>query len=662
MKSLDNADQQSRRWSLMGMFITLGIVFGDIGTSPLYVMKTIVKVSPGYDATYIIGAVSCIIWTLTLQTTLKYVVIALRADNKGEGGILALYALVRHSRKRWLYLLAIIGASTLVADGIITPSITVLSAIEGLGALHTAPPVVPISIAIISVLFFIQQFGTHTIGRSFGYIMFLWFLMLGVMGGLQLPHHWAVLRAFNPYYALQLLSHNPSWFLILGAVFLCTTGAEALYSDLGHCGKRNITWSWAYVKLMLVLNYLGQGAWLIAHAGSMPAGLNPFYAIMPRAMLIPAIVMATLAAVIASQALISGSFTIFSEAMNLDFWPRMRIKYPTREKGQMFVPWVNTSLYLLCILTILLFQTSENMEAAYGLSITITMLMTTVLLTFYLQQRHVARPLVFVFVMVFGCIEGLFFVANVFKFFHGGWFTLLLAGLFCTTMYVWHNAIRIRKKHLQFHRIRQYFGILQAIKDDSSIPMYATNLVYISKTNNPDLVEGKVIYSIIHKTPKRAKHYWLFHFEYVDEPDRLDYTFTPLIAGTLFRVDVHIGFRVQPHLTLYLRQIVEDLVAEGRFDLVSGYRSLADRHMAGDFRFVVIHRIFYPFSSADSRDNFIMGLYAIIKHIGISEERALGLDTSSVMVERVPLIVAPRTDVRRIVPTRQEQAEEEDVT
>lgn len=634
----------------MGMLVTLGIVFGDIGTSPLYVMKTIVGVNPGYDATYIIGAVSCIIWTLTLQTTLKYVVIALRADNKGEGGILALYALVRRSRRRWLYLLAILGASTLVADGIITPSITVLSAIEGLGALHAAPPVVPISIAIISVLFFIQQFGTHTIGRSFGYIMFFWFLMLGVMGAMQLPHHWAVLRAFNPYYALQLLAHNPSWFLILGAVFLCTTGAEALYSDLGHCGKRNITWSWAYVKLMLVVNYLGQGAWLIAHAGRTPAGLNPFYAIMPHALLIPAIVMATLAAVIASQALISGSFTIFSEAMNLNFWPRMRIKYPTREKGQMFVPWVNTSLYVLCILTILLFQTSENMEAAYGLSITITMLMTTVLLTFYLQLRRVARPLVVTFAVVFGCIEGLFFVANVFKFFHGGWFTILLAGLFCATMYIWYNAIRIRRKHLQFHRISQYFETLQALKADESIPMYATNLVYISKTSNASLVEGKVIYSIIHKTPKRAKHYWLFHFEYVDEPDRLDYTFTPLIADTLFRVDVHIGFRVQPHLTLYLRQIVEDLVAEGRFDLVSGYRSLAERRLAGDFRFVVIHRIFYPFSSADSRDNFIMGLYALIKRIGISEERALGLDTSSVMVERVPLIVAARTGVRRIVP------------
>lgn len=660
MKSLDSADHQSRRWSLMGMFVTLGIVFGDIGTSPLYVMKTIARVNPGYDATYIIGAVSCIIWTLTLQTTFKYVVVALRADNKGEGGILALYALVRHSRKRWLYLLAIIGASTLVADGIITPSITVLSAIEGLGGLHASPPVVPISIAIISALFFIQQFGTNTLGRSFGYIMFFWFLMLGVLGSMQLPHHWAVLRAFNPYYAIQLLAHNPSWFLILGAVFLCTTGAEALYSDLGHCGKRNIIWSWAYVKLMLVLNYLGQGAWLIAHAGRVPVGLNPFYAITSHAMLIPTIVMATLAAVIASQALISGSFTIFSEAMNLNFWPRMRIKYPTREKGQMFVPWVNTSIYVLCILTILLFQTSENMEAAYGLSITITMLMTTVLLTFYLQQHHVSSLLVVAFAMVFGCIEGLFFVANVFKFFHGGWFTILLAGLFCTTMYVWYNAIRIRKKHLQFHRICQYFDILTAIKGDESIPMYATNLVYISKTSNADLVEGKVIYSIIHKTPKRAKYYWLFHFEYVDEPDRLDYIFTPLIADTLFRVDVHIGFRVQPHLTLYLRQIVEDLVAEGRFDLVSGYRSLADRHMAGDFRFVVIHRIFYPFSSADSRDNFIMGLYALIKHIGISEERALGLDTSSVTVERVPLIIAARTDVHCIVPAALEPAEEKE--
>lgn len=649
MKATEDSNA-TRRWSLMGMFVTLGIVFGDIGTSPLYVMKTIVGVNRHYDTSYIVGAVSCIIWTLTMQTTIKYVLIALRADNKGEGGILALYALVKRSKRTWLYLLAIVGASTLVADGIITPSITVLSAIEGLGALHSTPPILPISIAIITVLFFVQQFGTNAIGKSFGYIMFLWFFMLGVVGVCQLPHHWAILQAFNPYYALNLLAHNPSWFLILGAVFLCTTGAEALYSDLGHCGKRNITWSWMYVKSMLILNYLGQGAWLIAHRGEVASGLNPFYAIMPQSFLVPAIIMATMAAVIASQALISGAFTIFSEAMNLNFWPRLRIKYPTRHKGQMFVPWVNTSLYILCILTILVFQSSENMEAAYGLSITITMLMTTVLLVYYLSMRQVNRLLIFVFALVFGGIESLFFIANAFKFFHGGWFTILLAGLFCSTMFIWYHASKIRTKYLSFLRVNQYFDIIKAIKADESIPMYATNLVYISKTSDIDLVEGKVIYSIIHKNPKRAKHYWLFHFEYVDSPDTLTYTFTPLIRETLYRVDVQIGFRVQPYLTLYLRQVVEDLVANGQFQLTSAYRSLAQRKIAGDFRFIIIHRIFYPFSSDNSRDNFIMGLYALIKHIGISEERALGLDTSSVVVERVPLIVAPRMGGRRIVP------------
>lgn len=645
---------------MLGLFVTLGIVFGDIGTSPLYVMKTIVGVNPHYDATFIEGAVSCIIWTLTLQTTLKYVIIALRADNKGEGGILALYALVKQKKRLWLYLPAIIGASTLVADGIITPSITVLSAIEGLGAFHAAPPVVPISIGIISVLFFIQQFGTDKIGKSFGYIMFLWFLMLGVIGCMQLPHHWNILLAFNPYYAFNLLVHNPSWFLILGAVFLCTTGAEALYSDLGHCGKRNITISWVYVKAMLILNYLGQGAWLIAHQGTVAAGSNPFYAIMPQLLLIPGIIMATMAAVIASQALISGSFTIFSEAMNLNFWPRMRIKYPTNVKGQLFVPAVNTFLYICCILTILTFQTSEKMEAAYGLSITITMLMTTVLLTFFLVKRRTHRLIITAFALSYGLLEGIFLIANLSKFFHGGWFTIILAGIFCTTMYVWYNAILIRKKHLQFFRIDKYYQTLSAIKADESIPMYATNLVYISKTNNPQLVEGKVIYSIIHKNPKRASHYWLFHFEYVDEPDKLEYTFTPLIDDTLFRVDVQIGFRIQPYLTVYLRQIVEDLVAARKFDMVSGYKSLAERNISGDFRFILIHRIYYPHSSDNSRENFIMGLYAIIKQIGISEERALGLDTSSVTVERVPLITNVNGGRRRVVrkPIEAESCEE----
>lgn len=475
---------------------------------------------------------------------------------------------------------------------------------------------------------------------------------------MQLDQNLIILKAFNPYYALNLLYHDPKWFLILGAVFLCTTGAEALYSDLGHCGKKNITVSWIYVKLMLIFNYLGQGAWLISNQGKINSPLNPFFAIMPTGFLLPSIILATTAAIIASQALISGSFTIFSEAMNLNFWPRQRIKYPTEVKGQLYVPRVNNFLYIFCVITILLFQSSDHMEAAYGLSITITMLMTTILLTFYLHMRHINSTLVALFAMVYLTIEGLFLTANIFKFFHGGWFTIMLAGGLCCIMYVWYNALIIRTKHLQFHEIKQFFPILSDIKKDSSIPKYSTNLVYISKTNNPALVEGKVVYSIIRKTPKRADHYWLFHFEYVDDPDTLEYTFTPLIDGTLFRIDVRIGFRVHPLLTLYLRQIIEDLVEEGKIDMTSGYDSLRKRNISGDFRFIVIHRIFYPSSSDDKRDNFMMNLYSFIKHLGITEERALGLDTSNVVVEHVPLIVKQDTYGKRI--TKQEDVKIEE--
>jgi KUP system potassium uptake protein len=611
-------------------------------------MKTILHANEGFSADYIIGAVSCIIWTLTLQTTVKYVLIALRADNNGEGGILALYALLKKHKRRWLYLAAIIGASTLVADGIITPSITVVSAIEGLKAVNADTPVVPISIAIISALFFIQQFGTSAIGKSFGPIMFLWFLMLGIMGSIHIAQYLPILKAFNPYYAIELLVSNPNWFLILGAVFLCTTGAEALYSDLGHCGRKNITISWSYVKLTLILNYLGQGAWIISHIGHIGDDVNPFYAIMPPHFLIAGIIMATMAAVIASQALISGSFTIFSEAVNLKFWPQLKIKYPTNVKGQLFIPSVNTFLYIFCILTILIFETSSHMEAAYGLSITITMLMTTLLLAFYLRMRGISKYVVVPFFALFGTIEGLFLTANMFKFIHGGWFTLLLAGGFCTVMYVWFNAQKIRAKYLEFNKINKYLDIISDIKQDLTIPKYATNLVYVSRSDSENFIESKVIYSMIHKQPKRADHYWLFHFEYLDTPDTLDYTFTPLIPDTLFRINVRIGFRVQPYMTLYLRQIIEDLVNEGKFNLTSGYPSLQKRGMSGDFRFIVIHRIYYPASSDSSRDNIIMNLYGIFKHLGITEERALGLDTSNVVVEKVPLIVKQNKDARRI--------------
>lgn len=628
-----------KKLTAMGLLIAIGIVFGDIGTSPLYVMRTILRANPHFDADYILGAVSCIIWTLTLQTTLKYVVVALRADNKGEGGVLALYTLIRKRGYRWLSVVAMLGASTLIADGVITPAITVTSAIEGLHTFSADIPIVPIVIAIISIVFFIQRFGTGSIGTYFGPFMLVWFLLLGVLGAVHIVDFPLIVKAFNPYYALKLLLSNPEWFLILGAVFLCTTGAEAPYSDLGHCGRRNITISWLFVKAMLILNYMGQGAYVICHIDSVHTGINPFYAVMPNWLLIPGIVMATGAAIIASQALISGCFTIFSEAVHLNFWPTLKFKYPSVDKGQIYIPQINNLLYILCVVTVLLFQTSAHMEAAYGLSITITMLTTTVMLAVYLHQRFTPTWAVLIFLVAYLGIEGFFFLANLTKFLHGGWFTIMLALLTGAIMRVWYRAWNIRRKYLKFKKLSDYYDIIRDLKADETIPKFATNLVYVRQSEHEEMVEDKLIYSIINKQPKRADHYFLVHFTNDDAPDTLDYTCHELIADTLYTIDIRVGFRVNPLMTLYLRQIVEDLIAQHRFDIRSGYPSLRQHNIAGDFRFIVIHRIYYASTVVSALDNITLHLFGVIRHIGVDDEQALGLDTSNVTVERVPFVV-----------------------
>lgn len=628
-----------KKLTAMGLLIAIGIVFGDIGTSPLYVMRTILRANPHFDANYILGAVSCIIWTLTLQTTLKYVIVALRADNKGEGGVLALFTLIRKRGYRWLFIVAILGASTLIADGVITPAITVTSAIEGLHGLSTDIPIVPIVLFIISTVFFIQRFGTGSIGTYFGPFMLVWFLLLGILGMTHVVDYPYIIKAFNPYYAIKLLASSPEWFLILGAVFLCTTGAEALYSDLGHCGRRNITISWIFVKVMLILNYMGQGAYIVSHSASMHTGINPFYAIMPNWLLIPGIIMATGAAIIASQALISGCFTIFSEAVHLNFWPTMKFKYPSVDKGQIYIPRINNLLYILCIITVLLFQTSAHMEAAYGLSITITMLTTTVMLAVYLKQRFTPHWLVIAFLLVYLLIEGFFFLANLTKFAHGGWFTIMLALIAGSTMYIWYRAWNIRRKYLKFKKLSDYYDIIRDLKADETIPKYATNLVYIRQSDSDDMVEDKLIYSIINKQPKRADHYFLVHFSNDDAPDTLNYTCHELIEQTLYAINIRVGYRVNPLMTLYLRQIVEDLIAQHRFDIRSCYPSLRKHNIAGDFRFIVLHRIYYASTVVSASDNFMLHLFGFIRHIGIDDEQALGLDTSNVTVERVPFVI-----------------------
>lgn len=629
----------AHRLSAMGLLVTLGIVYGDIGTSPLYVMKAIIGATSMVTADYIIGAVSCIIWTLTFQTTLKYVVLGLRADNKGEGGILALYALVRKHGRAGLYLLAIIGASTLVADGVITPSITVLSAIEGLRVYEPSTPVIPIAVAILTVLFFIQQYGTSAIGKLFGPMMLLWFSMIGILGMMHIGDNWMILKAFNPWYAIRLLTTSPEWFLILGAVFLCTTGAEALYSDLGHCGKQNIRVSWVFVKAMLICNYLGQGAWIIAHTGSLAPGANPFYAIMPEKFLPVGIMMATIAAIVASQALISGSFTIFSEAMNLHFWPRQRIKYPTDIKGQLYIPFINISLYVLCVVVIVFFRTSSNMEAAYGLAITVTMLMTTLLLGCYLRQKRMRWTLLVPVIGFFVVLESIFFVANLAKFLHGGWVTMLLAGTICMVMYVWYNAEKIRNTFVEHRDIRKYYDTLADIKADKSIAKFATNVVYMSRFDGKYDVEQKVLYSIINKHPMRADHYILLHTDYDDTPDERSYEFYELIPGTLYRLNLHLGFRVQPYVNLYLRQVIEDQVGNGHFILDSGYDSLRRHHVPGNFIFVFIKRVYAEFNVFTPKARFIMTIYNLVHYLKQSAPKAMGLSTSNVLVETVPLVV-----------------------
>jgi len=627
--------------SFAGLIITLGIVYGDIGTSPLYVIKAIIGEGVR-DSALIIGAISCIIWTLTIQTTVKYIWITLKADNKGEGGILALFALLRKKR-RFVIIIAMVGASTLLADGVITPSITVVSAIEGLNIVYPHISVIPIVLVILTLLFVFQQFGTELIGKLFGPIMVLWFLTLAVLGFNQLILYPKILAAFNPYYAVKLLINHPGGILILGAVFLCTTGAEAMYSDLGHCGVKNIRISWIFVKTSLILNYLGQGAWVIMNYDktSLP---NPFFAIMPQWFLLPGVLLATAAAVIASQALISGSFTIVSEAITLNLWPKVKLKYPSRLKGQMYVPSVNWLLFFACVFVVLFFRTSSNMEAAYGLSITLTMIMTSFLMLGYLQIRRSPILLIILFIITYTLIEGTFLVANLHKFSRGGWFTLLLAGIIFFVMFIWNRGRITKKQFTQFYPISDFTDLFKDIQKDSTMPRFATNLVYITRAEQATDVERKIIYSIFNKQPKRAERYWFLHINITDEPFTKEYRVRQLIPGVLYRIDFNIGFKVNPRLNRFFNHVISDLVKNREIDITSKYYSLSKHNVPSDFRFIIIDRVLTIDTELSTYDRFIMNTYDIVKSFSLSSISAYGLDTSNVVTEQVPLGIVPLQD------------------
>ena len=631
-----------------GLLIALGIIYGDIGTSPLYVMKAIVPAL--IEPRLVLGGISCVIWTLTLQTTIKYVLITLNADNNGEGGIFSLYALVRR-RGAWLSAVVIIGGSALLADGVITPPISVASAIEGLKQVYpglTQNLIVYIVIGIIAGLFLLQSFGTQIVGKAFGPIMFLWFTMLGVLGASWIVQDPTILKAVNPYYAYDLLVNYPGGFWLLGAVFLCTTGAEALYSDLGHCGKSNIRISWTFVKTTLLINYLGQGAWLLSHQGQQLGNRNPFYELMPPWFLLIGIGIATVAAIIASQALITGSFTLVAEAIRLNMWPKVKLNYPTDVKGQLFVPSMNRLLLIGCIGVVLFFRESSNMEAAYGLAITLTMLMTTVLLTVWLRVKQVAKPLIILLTLVYGLIEGSFLVANLMKFPHGGWVSLAIGATLMGVMYVWLKAYYIKRRLTDFVKLEPYMEDLKRLSDDESIPKYSTHLVFLTGAERNSDIEQKIIYSIFQKRPKRADIYWFIHVETTDEPYTMEYKVTEVAPEDVFRITFRLGFRVQQRINLYFRKVVEDLVRNKEVDITSRYESLSQRHITGDFRFVVMEKFLSVENDFPVQEKLVMQAYFYIKQFIASENQYFGLDTSSVEVEKVPLIITPPREVALI--------------
>ena len=635
-----------------GLIIALGIIYGDIGTSPLYVLNEIIKGRVISEA-LILGSLSCIIWTLTLQTTVKYVILTLKADNKGEGGIFSLYALVRR-RKRWLVIPAMLGGAALLADGIITPPITVTSAIEGLKQINSLShihqsTIVGIVIGIITFLFLLQQFGTASIGKFFGPIMFLWFSMLAVLGSAHLMDDIQIFKALSPHYAIELLTTYPKGFWLLGAVFLCTTGAEALYSDLGHCGKANIRVSWGFVKICLILNYLGQGAWLLANYNGQIInvdGFNPFIGIMPYWFKLTGIIISTIAAVIASQALISGSFTLISEAMRLNLWPKMKIVYPTEEKGQLYIPGISLLMFVGCIGVVLFFQKSENMGAAYGLAITLCMISTSILFANYLVSQRVKPFFIYIYLAVYLLIESSFLIANLQKFLNGGYVTLLVGGGLFLVMYVWYRSRKIKNRYVEFVRLEQYIPLIQELSNDKTISKHATHLVYMTSANNPKEIEHKIIYSILNKKPKRADIYWFVHVDVIDEPYTCEYNVEHIIPNDIIRVEFRLGFRMEQRINLMFRKVVEDLVNNKEVNITSRYESLEKNNVAGDFQFVVLEKYLSQDNELPFFERIIMKLYFWLKEISLGEERGFGLDPSNVSIEKFPLIVAPVADLK----------------
>ena len=638
------------RLTFLGVIITIGIIFGDIGTSVLYVMKSFVHSSDAMmSENLVLGFVSLIFWVMTLQTTTKYVMIALKADNHGEGGVFSLFALIKNKTKRGVVLLAMIGGATLLADGIITPAITVTSAVEGL---HDIIPAINTNDVIILVLiififiFSFQRFGTKKIGSLFGPIMSLWFLSLFFWGVKSIGTRPEILKAINPKYALNLLITYPGVFVLLGAVFLCVSGAEDLYVDLGHCGRPNVRMAWFAVKVCLLANYFGQAAYLLSTNYS--SEKNPFFAIVPESFIVFQVILATLAAIIASQSLITGSFTLISEAIKLNLFPKLIIKYPTELKGQVYVSAVNIILLICSSCVVIFYRTSSNMEAAYGLSISITMFVTTLLLSIYLYKVKDKKIFAAIFLIFFGIEELFFLYANSLKFVNGGYITVFIALLIFTIMFIWYRGTEIKERESQYLTVKNYTKQLLQLSMDKSVPKYATNLVYLTGAKREEDVDYAVLYSILNKQPKRANVYFFVHINVIDKPYKREYKVTKFSDKKILKITFNLGFREHQRVNMFMHQVIDDLLMNKELELQpTKYNLRGKAETVGDFRFVLIEEVLGNSNGLSSFDNFIMGLRLKLKKITVTPEKWFGLDTSVITKEAVPLNVV-QTKVKRL--------------
>ncbi len=623
-----------------GILIATGIVFGDIGTSPLYTLNAVFH-DRVITEDVALGALSAIFWTLFFQTTLKYVIITLQADNKGEGGIFSLYALIRRFWGKWLVFPAMAGGAFLMADGIITPPISVASAIEGLEKINPHIDTVPIVICILIGLFLFQQFGTDKIGKIFGPVMAIWFTFIGVLGLMAVSHNLAVFKALNPYYAYVMLKEVPNGFWLLGSIFLCTTGAEALYSDMGHCGRNNIRVSWIYIKIMLILSYAGQTAWLLSHVGEEVGTISPFYHIVPDAIYLPALIIATMATIIASQALISGCFTLINEAIRLDLWPRHRVLFPGNIKGQLYIPFINWFLMLGCIGMVLHFRESTRMEAAFGLSVTLTMLMSTVLINFYLHAKRVPFVWIVLLTGFFLAIETSFLIANLQKIKEGGWITLVIGMLLFMVMYVWKKGRYITNSLKKMLPVDGYIELIKRLSTDTNIPKHATNLVYLTSSGTPRKIEKTAIDSILSRSPKRADIYWFVHVNVLDEPYAMRYHVDTIVKNDVYFIEFNLGFRINPRIDYYFRQVVNDLVATNEVDVSERCEQTYQDNKIGDYKFLLTDSFLSFENAMPFWKNLLMKSYFTLKYMSVKESVNFGLDLSNVSVEKYPVVIVP---------------------